>query len=183
MAADSEADSTPLPTTRALVQQVRAAVRTSSRPKAIAAAVSAALEGHLPAPTILTPAQRQGDPRAYQQHVLHVEPDGTFSIVALVWRPGQSTAIHDHLCWCVVGVMQGVELEARYEITDPHRREATQVAAAVNRAGSVCGMAPPGDVHRVTADGQTTISLHVYGTDIIRAGSSIRRCYVPARSR
>ncbi|MGN6174847.1 MAG: cysteine dioxygenase, partial [Streptosporangiaceae bacterium] len=49
---------------------------------------------------------------------------------------------------------------------------------AVNGTGDVTGLAPPGDIHRVRNDGtQTAISLHVYGTDIRRMGSSVRRIY------
>ena len=60
---------------------------------------------------MLTAEQRVGDPRSYRSHVLHIEPDGAFSIVALVWRPGQVTPIHDHVTWCVFGVIEGVEYE------------------------------------------------------------------------
>jgi predicted metal-dependent enzyme (double-stranded beta helix superfamily) len=44
--------------------------------------------------------------------------------------------------------------------------------------GDVSGFAPPGDIHRVhnTAD-ETAISIHVYGTDVTRIGSSARRYY------
>jgi hypothetical protein len=47
-----------------------------------------------------------------------------------------------------------------------------------NHAGDVSGFAPPGDIHRVhnTAD-ETAISIHVYGTDVSRIGSSVRRYY------
>jgi predicted metal-dependent enzyme (double-stranded beta helix superfamily) len=39
-------------------------------------------------------------------------------------------------------------------------------------------LAPPGDIHRVrNADIETAISLHIYGTDVGRLGSSIRREY------
>jgi 3-mercaptopropionate dioxygenase len=42
----------------------------------------------------------------------------------------------------------------------------------------VSGFAPPGDIHRVTNAGTTVgVSLHVYGTDIGRIGSSVRRTY------
>jgi predicted metal-dependent enzyme (double-stranded beta helix superfamily) len=44
------------------------------------------LRQHLPRPDILTPAQREGDPHQYRSHLLHVEPDGSFSVLALVWR-------------------------------------------------------------------------------------------------
>jgi 3-mercaptopropionate dioxygenase len=47
----------------------------------------------------------------------------------------------------------------------------------------VSGFAPPGDIHRVrnVAD-RTSISIHVYGTDVSRIGSSVRRHYdLPVR--
>jgi predicted metal-dependent enzyme (double-stranded beta helix superfamily) len=40
------------------------------------------------------------------------------------------------------------------------------------------GFAPPGDIHRVRNTSETTaISIHIYGTDITRVGSSARRYY------
>ena len=60
---------------------------------------------------MLKSEQRVGDPDRYQSHLLHTEPDGSFSIVALVWRPAQMTPIHDHVTWCVYGVIQGTEYE------------------------------------------------------------------------
>src|SRR5262245_26208284 len=79
-----------------------------------AEAVSAALAPYLGGEGLLTADQRVGDPERYRQHVLHVADDGAFSLVALVWLPGQATPIHDHLSWCVVGVHEGDEEEIRY---------------------------------------------------------------------
>ncbi len=57
------------------------------------------------------------------------------------------------------------------------------VARNANPAGTVSGFAPPGDIHQVRNIGATTaVSLHVYGTDITRVGSSVRRIYdLPVR--
>ncbi len=54
---------------------------------------------------------------------------------------------------------------------------------AENRTGDVSGFAPPGDIHRVRNAGeQTAISIHIYGTDVSRIGSSVRRYYeLPVR--
>ena len=47
-----------------------------------------------------------------------------------------------------------------------------------NHVGDVSGFAPPGDIHRVHNSSATTaISIHVYGTDVSRLGSSVRRVY------
>ena len=46
------------------------------------------------------------------------------------------------------------------------------------QVGEVSGFAPPGDIHRVRNTSDTTaISIHIYGTDITRIGSSARRYY------
>ena len=127
---------------------------------------------HLTGPDVLTAEQRLGSPEDYVGHPLHVEPDGSFSIVALVWRPGQITRIHDHVTWCTFGVIQGIEHE---ELFDAYLN---LIGRSANHVGDVSGFAPPGDIHRVhnTAD-ETAISIHVYGTDVTRIGSSARRYY------
>jgi 3-mercaptopropionate dioxygenase len=139
--------------------------------------VASALERHLPSPGVLTAEQRTGDPETYKSEVLHSEPDGSFSIVALVWLPGQVTPIHDHVTWCVFGVIQGMECEELFEL-DQGRRCLVESGHRVNRTGEVSGFAPPGDIHRVRNAGDlTAISIHIYGTDVARIGSSVRRYY------
>src|ERR1044072_6897992 len=92
-----------------LVQGVRASVASHADWTETAQLVAEQLRRHLPTPEVLTAEQRLGSPDDYTAHNLHVEPDGSFSIVALVWRPGQLTRIHDHITWCAFGVIQGVE--------------------------------------------------------------------------
>ena len=113
-----------------------------------------------------------GSPDSYVGHTLYVEPDGSFSIVGLVWRPGQVTRIHDHVTWCVFGVIQGVEHEELFDA------DLNLVGESDNHVGDVSGFAPPGDIHRVHNTRETTaISIHIYGTDVTRIGSSARRYY------
>src|SRR5215831_1390329 len=80
-----------------------------------AAAVLRPFLGH---PRLLAPAQREADPTHYRQHILYVADDARFSVVALVWLPGQATPIHDHVSWCVVGVHQGQEQEVQYRLLE-----------------------------------------------------------------
>jgi predicted metal-dependent enzyme (double-stranded beta helix superfamily) len=157
---------------RELVEAVRGAVTRHADWRDTAELVAAEVRAHLPSPAVLTPEQRRGDPDRYRSHVLHVEADGSFSVVGLVWRPGQITPIHDHVTWCVFGVLQGIEHEELFDA------ELRPVGEADNHAGDVSGFAPPGDIHRVHNVGDdTAISLHVYGTDVSRIGSSVRRLY------
>jgi predicted metal-dependent enzyme (double-stranded beta helix superfamily) len=166
-----------------LVTRVRTVVRRGLPDADTANHVASYLRPSLLVPGLLTPDQRVGSADGYTQHVLHVEPDGSFSVVALVWLPGQSTPVHDHVSWCAVGVYEGQETETLYRLAGRKgRRQLVVTGHAVNERGSVSGIAPPGDIHHVTNSGGTTaISLHVYGADIRALGSSIRRSYEGAR--
>jgi predicted metal-dependent enzyme (double-stranded beta helix superfamily) len=164
----------PYPATRlsSLVAGVRTAVDGHADWGGTAELVAEQLSRHLPTPDVLTAEQRLGSADDYQGHTLHVEPDGSFSIVALVWRPGQITRIHDHVTWCVFGVIQGVEHEELFDA------DLNPLGRSENHVGDVSGFAPPGDIHRVHNTGEeTAISIHVYGTDVTRIGSSARRYY------
>lgn len=167
-----------------LLRMVRAKVRHGLDWQRTADRVAAALRGRLPDPGALLPASlRQGDPACYQSHLLHAEPDGSFSVAAMVWLPGQQTPIHDHVAWCVTAVLQGTEYEEIFALTRDGQA-LRQVARNENRRGTVCGFAPPGDIHRVrnTGDG-VAVSMHIYGADISRLGNSIRREYtLPVRA-
>jgi predicted metal-dependent enzyme (double-stranded beta helix superfamily) len=140
-----------------------------------ARAVAAVLAPYLGDDALLTPAQRRGDPRAYCQHLLYVAEGGAYSLVALVWQPGQATPVHDHVCWCVVGVHRGQEDETRFRL-DEGRLVTTE--RLVNAPGQVSVALPPGDIHLVRNAGKSpAVSLHVYGADLAVAGTSIRRTY------
>jgi 3-mercaptopropionate dioxygenase len=162
-----------------LAEGVRSALGEGGAP---AERVAAALRAHLPSPEVLAPEQRIGDPWRYRTHLLHAEPGGAFSIVALVWRPGQGTPIHDHVTWCVFGVIQGIEYEELFEL-DEERGCLVPAGVSVSPVGEVTGFAPPGDIHRVRNVGdETAISIHVYGADLTRIASSVRRTYeLPVR--
>ena len=160
-----------------LVDGVRAAVAVHADWADTAQLVAEQLRRHLPGPDVLTAEQRLGSPDDYLGHTLYVEPDGSFSIVALVWRPGQFTRVHDHVTWCVFGVIQGVEHEELY-LLDEELDCLVEAGSQTNETGDVSGFAPPGDIHRVrNAGADTAISVHIYGTDVSRIGSSVRRYY------
>jgi 3-mercaptopropionate dioxygenase len=168
-----------------LTAAVRRAVRSGGSWQQTADRVVDALRDRLPtpgqlSPALLSPQQLAGDPRRYQTHLVHAEPDGSFSIVVMVWLPGQETSVHDHLSWCCTAVLEGIEYEEVFALRGDHLEV---VARNANPPGTVSGFAPPGDVHRVRNIGDTTaVSLHVYGTDISRVGSSVRRVYdLPVR--
>jgi predicted metal-dependent enzyme (double-stranded beta helix superfamily) len=160
-----------------LITAIRGATACHADWQQTAALVADELRLHLPGPEILTAREQVGDPDGYICHLLHTEPDGSFSVTALVWRPGQLTPIHDHVAWCVFGVLQGVEYEELYLLSEDGTFLA-EVGSNESQVGEVSGFAPPGDIHRVRNRGTgIAISLHVYGADITRLGSSVRRTY------
>jgi 3-mercaptopropionate dioxygenase len=160
-----------------LVSAVRAAVNRHADWRRTARLVARAITRSFPSAEVLTAEQRIGDPENYRSYLLHAEPDGRFSIAAMVWRPGQVTAIHDHVTWCVFGVVQGVEHEELFRL-DEEIECLVEIGTSTNQAGDVNGFAPPGDIHRVRNVGdETAISIHIYGTDVSRIGSSVRRYY------
>lgn len=170
------------PETPSSLERVYAAIRAATRVPAdwqtVVDAVVAGLRGKLPpADDVLrqVPAQaRRGSDRS---QVLHVEPDGSFSVVALISRPGQATSVHDHTTWCAVAVIAGIEYEERFSL-DESGRALLLTGTGTDHVGTVSGFAPPHDIHRVTNSGATVgVSLHVYGTDIGRIGNSVRRTY------
>jgi predicted metal-dependent enzyme (double-stranded beta helix superfamily) len=79
--------------------------------------------------------------------------------------------------WCVFGIVQGIEREELFRL-DEEQDVLVEAGTSTNGAGDVSGFAPPGDIHRVrNAGDETAISIHVYGTDVSRIGSSVRRYY------
>ncbi|MFG2913635.1 cysteine dioxygenase [Kitasatospora sp. NPDC048298] len=168
----------------ALISEIRAVVDRGLPPELTAYLVGERLAPHLHADpdgpdALLTAAQREGDPQRYRQHVLHAEEDGGFSVVALVWLPGQQTPIHDHVSWCVAGVHQGQESETRYRlVSEGPTARLVETEHVAGPAGTVAAFAPPGDIHLVrNSCSSTAISIHVYGADVSRLGTSIRRVY------
>jgi hypothetical protein len=132
------------PTLTDLTAAVRSAVRAHTDWARTAQLVADALRRHLPGPEVLTAAQRLGDPDRPTGHLLHADPDGTFSVPGLVWRPGQTTRIHDHITWCVVGVLQGIEHEDLYDeqlnlIGENDNRPGTAGSAAALAATTTSG--------------------------------------------
>jgi predicted metal-dependent enzyme (double-stranded beta helix superfamily) len=108
----------------------------------------------------------QPNPTYYRQYLLHCDPLERFSVISFVWGVGQSTPVHDHTVWGVVGVLRGAELNQTYRWVDGR-----QVAGECERlqSGKVTTVGPDfGDLHKVTnavVDG-ASVSIHVYGGNI-----------------
>lgn len=117
----------------------------------------------------------------FAMNLLHMPSDEAYSIIAGVWHPGQTTPIHDHLTWALIGVYGGEERETLYRRLDdgsnPKVARLEKVNERMNRKGHVTILGNNG-IHRVdNVSLKTTMSIHVYGRDI---GNLERHSYDPA---
>lgn len=116
----------------------------------------------------LPPDCAQPHPDRYQQYLLHADALGRFSVVSFVWAPGQSTPIHDHTVWGLIGLLRGAEASQPYA-RQANGHWAPHGAPRILRPGDVEAVSPRiGDVHRVhnASAGETSISIHIYGANI-----------------
>jgi predicted metal-dependent enzyme (double-stranded beta helix superfamily) len=144
------------------------------------AEITRAVAGHLQellrAPVVLPTAFTEPRHDGYAMYPLHVADDGSFSVAAAVWGVGQTTPIHDHLTWGVVGVVAGVEEERRYEVSPGAAPRLVAQRLVVAGDAVVCCRAGD-DVHAVACSGdRDVVAIHVYGTDI---GTAVRHVYDP----
>jgi len=116
----------------------------------------------------LPEAFAQPNPERYQQYLLYADPDDRFSVVSFVWGPGQSTPIHDHTVWGLVGVLRGAELCQPF-VKNAKGHWLASKAQKRLEVGEVEAVSPfIGDVHRVwnALPDAPSISIHVYGANI-----------------
>ena len=107
-------------------------------------------------------------PERYQQFLLHMDSAQRFCVVSFVWGPGQSTPVHDHTVWGLIGMLRGSECSQPYRLDE--KGGAHEAGNAIRlEPGQVEAVSPRvGDIHKVSnayAD-RASISIHVYGANI-----------------
>jgi 3-mercaptopropionate dioxygenase len=116
----------------------------------------------------LPDAFAEPDPSRYRQYLLHCDPLERFSVVSFVWGPGQTTPVHDHTTWGMVGMMRGKERCQEYWIPGPGKAP-EKTGEHFVEPGQIDLVSPTiGDVHVVSnalAD-RPSLSIHVYGANI-----------------
>jgi predicted metal-dependent enzyme (double-stranded beta helix superfamily) len=149
-------------------------------PAAIAHAVREALAARIAAGAVaLPPSATQPFPDRYARRLVHRDPDGRFSIVAMAWGPGQGTAVHDHDgSWCVEGVLRGTTFSVPYRLVevrgDRHRFEVGE--REVIALGDTGAIFPPYE-HHVYGNADAfapALTLHVYGPELLRCACYTR---------
>ena len=110
-------------------------------------------------------------PDRYARRLMHRDPGGHYSVVVMVWGPGQGTPLHDHAgVWCVECVYRGrirvtsFDLESDAEVEPLRFTPESVVFAGVGEAGHLI---PPFEYHMIeNADPTPSVTLHVYGGEL-----------------
>ena len=179
-------------TDRPLVARRSAVVRTSqSAVLDLADEIGAALDGPVEAkaarivsalrlaagsPDLLSADQVVPRTECYARHALHADPEGRFTVLALVWGPGQLSPVHAHHTWCAYAMRSGVLTETLYRF-DSEAAVAVASRTEARRAGHAChGEAGLDQIHCLgNAGTEPAISIHVYGVEAARIATGVNR--------
>lgn len=143
----------------------------------ITATVADALRDLLAEGFTLPESHMAAHPDHYVMYPVYVDPQERFSIAAAVWNVGQSTPVHGHETWGVVGIYQGIEHEYRYfkpkHPGEPLQRKEADLSWTPGSVTVCC--TTDDDIHEVACGSDIPcIGIHVYGTNI---GTLNRRKY------
>lgn len=114
--------------------------------------------------------------QSYTRHLLHADPSGRFTVVALRWDPQQGSPVHAHFTWCAYRVLHGALTEGHFE-WDRAANQAYLFNRVPRLSGqSVCGHGGMDFIHRLSNEqDQTAVSIHVYGIDSARISTHVNR--------
>jgi predicted metal-dependent enzyme (double-stranded beta helix superfamily) len=109
----------------------------------------------------------------YRRHVLYADPAGRFTVMSVVWRPGQGTPLHGHTAWGAVGVYQGYPTAAAYD--NLNDQGPVQTGEFECCPGEISYVDPGVDhPHRIfNASDDVAITIHTYGRDLTEDPTSI----------
>jgi predicted metal-dependent enzyme (double-stranded beta helix superfamily) len=128
-------------------------------------------------PEWLSADRRRASHDNYARHVLHGDAAGRFSILSIVWNPGQMSPIHAHLTWCAVAVYRGTLIETLFR-ADATGSTPVALRTVTRTAHTLSFDWPLTAIHRVANEGaETAISIHVYGLGRDRITSGVNRIY------
>ncbi|AUB64194.1 cysteine dioxygenase [Bacillus thuringiensis] len=104
----------------------------------------------------------------YARHLLYEDPLKRFEVLALVWRDGQSTPLHDHDgTWGVEGVFSGRIMVQNFIQTKQLGNSLVYLTHTGNLylgEGETDKVIPPADCHILEiSKNESVITIHVYG--------------------
>ena len=152
------------------VKDLEAITTRESDPAAITAQAAPLLSRLCRNPDALPASYRTAPAGQRGRYILHRAP--RFNVTAVVWRPGDEAASHDHETWGLVGVVENEIQETRYASSgrrDLGGRVTLEVKEVLrHKPGAVSALVPPHDeIHAMyNPTGRDTVEIHVYGKDL-----------------
>jgi predicted metal-dependent enzyme (double-stranded beta helix superfamily) len=144
--------------------------------EAMGGRIAEALRRAAATPGLLTPALRTGQPHCYARRTIASDPAGRFTLLSLVWNPGQFSPPHAHDAWCAYAVAENALTETLFDF-DAASGKAVPAAVSLREPGYAC-FALPGleQIHRLGNAGDVpAISIHAYGVEGSRVGTHVNR--------
>jgi predicted metal-dependent enzyme (double-stranded beta helix superfamily) len=140
-----------------------------------------ALREAVRAPDLLDEAHRAGSDKGYTRHVVHADPQDRFTVLALVWRPGQFSPVHWHHSWCAYAVVSGLLQETGYDWDAAAGRATASMQRARREGDASFAIAGSTRIHRLgNSSGREAISIHVYGVAAGRITTDVNRIVEPS---
>jgi len=128
-------------------------------------------------------------PDRYARRLLHRDPAGRYTVIAMVWGQGQGTPLHDHAgIWCVECVYTGRIHVTSYAVRGGNPEtgivEFERQSEIVAGPGEAGALIPPFEYHVIAnPDADTAVTIHVYGGEMthchvfVPADGGFRRQY------
>jgi predicted metal-dependent enzyme (double-stranded beta helix superfamily) len=127
-------------------------------------------------PNLLSAPLRAPRVGCYARHTIASDPAGRFTLLSIVWNPGQFSPPHAHDAWCAYAVVENALTETLFDF-EAARGKAVSRGVSLRAPGYAC-FAPAGleQIHRLgNAGAAPAISIHAYGVEAARVGTHVNR--------
>ncbi|AIF44304.1 cysteine dioxygenase family protein [Virgibacillus sp. SK37] len=115
----------------------------------------------------------QVNENGYTRHSLYRDPENRFEVLALGWKAGQKTPLHDHDgTWGVEGVVTGMMKVKNFVRNEEEEGEYVKLIPAGTvrlNEHSTGELLPPADCHILESVGEKmAVTIHVYGKQLTK---------------
>lgn len=118
----------------------------------------------------IDPAMMEPVEGRYARRLLHHDSENRYSVMVMVWGPGQGTALHDHAhLWCVECVYRGRIKVVPFDLVEQNGDvykfvDQKPIFAGPGEAGALI---PPYEYHTLeNAQDGASVTIHVYGGEM-----------------
>ncbi|GEM_PF-913085 len=171
---------------RALHEAVESAIASGSSPETTIDRLRAPFGAFLRQDGWLPEPCRVPIPGKAASYALLRSQDPEYVLFSMVLPAGESTKVHNHLAWGLIGLWQGTQFEVQYRrVDDGANADYAELQETERRRlerGDITRLLPPvDDIHIITTLSDTpSISIHLLGNDL---GKIRRQLFYPEEKR